>query len=109
MVEIGDTKVSPIRNRIYFLKLNLTNIIPLAVPDATLINSIAQTLGLHDFYTVGLWGYCEGYNGQGTTACSKPQVLYWFNPVAIIQSELLAGASSKSSSDPAWLISQTAA
>ncbi|KAK5127585.1 hypothetical protein LTR85_006925 [Meristemomyces frigidus] len=93
LVEVGDTKVSKIRNDIYFLRLDLTNIIPLSVPDATLVNSVAQTLGLHDFYTVGLWGYCEGNNGQGVTGCSKPQLLYWFNPVQIIESELLAGAS----------------
>ncbi|KAH9818184.1 SUR7/PalI family [Teratosphaeria destructans] len=92
LVEIGNTKVNHARNRIYFLKLNLTNIIPLSVPDATLINSIAETLGLHDFYTVGLWGFCEGYNSQGVTDCSKPQTLYWFDPVTILESELLAGA-----------------
>ncbi|EME44788.1 hypothetical protein DOTSEDRAFT_72287 [Dothistroma septosporum NZE10] len=92
LVEVGDTKVSSIRDKIYFIRLDLSNIIPVAVPNAVLINSIAQSLGLHDFYTVGLWGYCEGYNGQGVTMCSKPQTLYWFNPVEIIQSQLLAGA-----------------
>lgn len=96
LVEIGNTRVNKTLNRIYFLKLNLTNIIPLSVPDATLINSVAETLGLHDFYTVGLWGYCEGYNGDGVTDCSTPKTLYWFNPVSIIESELLAGASSTS-------------
>jgi hypothetical protein len=92
LVEVGDTKVSSIRNKIYFIKLNLTNIIPISVPDAVLINSIAQSLGLHDFYTVGLWNYCEGYNSEGTTSCSTPQTLYWFNPVEIIESQLIAGA-----------------
>ena len=92
LVEIGNTENSSIRNKIYFIKLDLSDIIPVAVPNAVLINSIAQSLGLHDFYTVGLWGYCEGYNGQGVTNCSSPQTLYWFNPVEIIQSQLLAGA-----------------
>lgn len=92
LVEIGDTKNESIRNKIYFIKLDLSDIIPVAVPNAVLINSIAQSLGLHDFYTVGLWGYCEGYNGQGVTNCSSPKTLYWFNPVEIIQSQLLAGA-----------------
>jgi len=96
LVEVGDTKVGGVRSSIYFIKLNLSDIIPLTVPDATLINSVAQSLGLHDFYTVGLWGFCEGDNGSGVTDCSKPQTLYWFNPVDIIQSQLLAGASSKS-------------
>lgn len=94
LVEVGNVRRRPILNRIYFIKIDLTDIVPLSVPDAVLINSIAQTLGLHDFYTVGLWNFCEGYNGQGTTNCSKPHTLYWFNPVRIIESELLAGATS---------------
>jgi len=92
LVEVGDTAVNPVRNAIYFIKLDLSNIIPVSVPDAVLINSIAQTLGLHDFYTVGLWNYCEGYNGQGTTQCSPSQTMYWFNPVEILKSQLLDGA-----------------
>ena len=95
LVELGDTKIMPVLNKIYFINLNLTNIIPNTVPDAVLINSIAQSIGLHDFYTVGLWGFCEGYNGQGTTACSTPETLYWFDPVSILQNELLSGASSE--------------
>lgn len=95
LVEIGNTSINPRLNKIYFINLNLTNIIPLNVPNSQLINSIAQTIGLHDFYTVGLWNFCEGYNGQGVTACSSPQTLYWFNPVQIITSELLSGAASE--------------
>jgi hypothetical protein len=94
LVEIGDTDISPIRNKIHFISLDLSDIIPVSVPNSVLINSIARTLGLHDFYTVGLWGFCEGYNGEGVTNCSKPKTLYWFNPVEILQSELLAGATS---------------
>ena len=94
LVELGNTRMNPILNKIYFIKLDLANIIPVSVPSATLINSIARTLGLHDFYTVGLWGFCEGYNGEGVTACSKPATLYWFNPVQILQTELLSGATS---------------
>lgn len=96
LVEIGNTSVNNILNDIYFIKLDISDIIPVSVPNAVLINSIAQSLGLHDFYTVGLWNYCQGYDGQGTTSCSDPQTLYWFNPVEIIQSQLLAGATSKS-------------
>ncbi|KAF2707047.1 hypothetical protein K504DRAFT_436242 [Pleomassaria siparia CBS 279.74] len=93
LVEIGGTyNKAAIRNW-YFLKLDLSHIIPNSVPNAALINTIAQTLGLHDFYSVGLWGFCEGYKGQGMTYCSKPQTLYWFNPVQILKNELLAGAS----------------
>ena len=46
---------------IYFFKLDLADIIPQSVPNLTLMNSIARTLGLHDFYQVGLWNFCEGY------------------------------------------------
>lgn len=74
-------------------KLNLQNVIPESVPNGSLLNTIAQTLGLHDFYTVGLWGYCQGFVGQGITNCYGPDLDYWFNPVEIIQSQLLAGAS----------------
>jgi hypothetical protein len=95
LVEIGNLKVNDVLDNIYFIKIDVSDIIPVSVPDAVLINSIAQTLGLHDFYQVGLWGFCQGYNGQGVTSCSTPETLYWFNPVEILQSQLLAGATSK--------------
>jgi hypothetical protein len=94
LLEIGGTKNESIIRNWYFIKLDLSNIVPSSVPNSGLINTIAQTLGLHDFYQVGLWGYCEGYNGQGITDCSDPQTLYWFNPVQILRDQLLAGASS---------------
>ena len=95
LVEIGSiNNHHPVLGSIYFLKLDLSHVIPRSVPQASLINSIARTLGLHDFYQVGLWNYCEGY-GNEITDCSKPRVLYWFNPVQIILSELLSGASSQ--------------
>lgn len=61
---------------------------------ATLVNSLARSLGLHDFYQVGMWNFCEGYNSDpnGITNCSKPRTLYWFNPVEILLNELLSGA-----------------
>ena len=95
LVEIGSVRLDPRLNNIYFIKLNLSDIIPFSVPNSVLINSIAQSLGLHDFYTVGLWNFCEGYNGQGYTQCSSPRTLYWFNPVQIIQSQLFSGATSR--------------
>lgn len=97
LVEIGSIRVDPTLTAIYFLRLDLSNIIPLSVPNASLINSIAQTIGLHDYYTVGLWTFCEGNNGERFTDCSTPKALYRFNPVGIIKSELLSGATSKSS------------
>lgn len=100
LVEIGGIYNKPVINNWYFIKLDLSHIIPTSVPNFALINTIAQTLGLHDFYSVGLWGFCEGYNGQGVTYCSPPQTLYWFNPVEILKNELLAGASSMPRSSP---------
>lgn len=95
LVEIGGTKNAKVINNWYFIRIDLSHIIPASVPNYQLINTIAQTLGLHDFYQVGLWGFCEGYKGEGVTFCSKPQTLYWFNPVEILRNELLAGASSE--------------
>ncbi|KAJ5827508.1 Actin cortical patch SUR7/pH-response regulator PalI, partial [Penicillium robsamsonii] len=92
LVVIGNTSNKPVLRNTYFLYLDLANIIPISIPNAVLINSIAQTIGLHDFYQVGLWNFCEGYNGQGITYCSKPKTLYAFNPVEIILDELLSGA-----------------
>ncbi|KAJ5926424.1 hypothetical protein N7516_008197 [Penicillium verrucosum] len=92
LVVIGNTSNRPVLRNTYFLYLDLSNIIPVSIPNAVLINSIAQTIGLHDFYQVGLWNFCEGYYGQGITYCSKPETLYAFNPVEIILNELLAGA-----------------
>ena len=93
LVEIGNINNHAVIRDTYFLKIELANIVPASVPNAIFINSIAQSIGLHDFYQVGLWNFCEGYNGQGITHCSKTKTLYWFNPVEIILNELLAGAS----------------
>lgn len=93
LVCIANLADKPVLRSTYFLYLDLTDIIPVSVPNAYLINSIARSIGLHDFYQVGLWGFCEGYNGDGITGCSKPKSLYAFNPVDIILNELLAGAS----------------
>lgn len=60
-VLVGNTYPKAVISDIYFFKLNLADIIPTSVPNASLINSIAQSIGLHDFYQVGLWTFCEGY------------------------------------------------
>lgn len=61
---IGNTSDKPGLNGLWFYKLDLSDIIPQSVPNAVLINSIARSLGLHDFYQVGLWNFCEGYNDE---------------------------------------------
>lgn len=93
LVEIGNVNNNIVIRDTYYLRIDLANIIPASVPNAVLINSIAQSIGLHDFYQVGLWNFCGGYVGQGLTVFSPPQTLYWFNPVEIVLNELLAGAS----------------
>jgi len=93
LVEIGNINNKAVIRDTYFLRIDLANVIPNTVPNAIFINSIAQSIGLHDFYQVGLWNYCEGYANEGITHCSKTQTLYWFNPVKIIVNQLLAGAS----------------
>ncbi|RYP09669.1 hypothetical protein DL765_008369 [Monosporascus sp. GIB2] len=95
LVEVGNTGGGPIRDDLYFFKLDLSDIIVKALPPGQLVltNSIARTLGLHDFYQVGLWSFCEGYEDSGITYCSEPSSMFWFNPVEVLLNELLAGAS----------------
>lgn len=93
LVSIGNTHINGILNDIYFFKLDVSQIIPISVANSQLLNSVARSLGLHDFYSVGLWNYCEGYLDEGVTHCSTPKTLYWFNPVEVLVSQLLAGAS----------------
>lgn len=97
LVVIGNVSNRPVVRQTYFLKMDLSNIVPLSVGSDVLVNSIARSIGLHDFYQVGLWGFCEGYDDTGITHCSKPESLYAFNPVQIILNELLSGATSMSS------------
>ncbi|EED23985.1 conserved hypothetical protein [Talaromyces stipitatus ATCC 10500] len=92
LVVIGNVSNKSVLRETYFLKLDTTNVIPQSIPNAVFINSIARSLGLHDFYQVGLWNYCEGYDDTGITHCSNPETLYWFDPVSILLNELLAGA-----------------
>ncbi|KAK5987263.1 hypothetical protein PT974_11387 [Cladobotryum mycophilum] len=89
---IGNTYINPTLNDIYFFKLDVSQVIPISVENSYLLNSVARSLGLHDFYQVGLWNFCEGYNDEGVTHCSEPKQFYWFNPVEVLVSELLAGA-----------------
>lgn len=89
---IGNISNRPVLRDTYFFKLDLSNIIPASVGDISFVNSLARSIGLHDFYQIGLWNFCEGYNDEGITSCSHPTNLYWFNPVETFVSELLAGA-----------------
>ncbi|MCJ1435490.1 hypothetical protein MMC27_004864 [Xylographa pallens] len=92
LVQIGNLSNNHVLGDLYFFKIDTTNII-LADPgtNSKLQQSIAESSGLHDFYQVGMWNFCEGYNDVGITACSRPALMYWFNPVQIILDELLNG------------------
>ncbi|KAM3511410.1 hypothetical protein MY11210_004960 [Beauveria gryllotalpidicola] len=92
LVLVGNTHINGALNDIYFFKLDVSHIIPIAVDNSQLLNSVARSLGLHDFYSVGLWNFCEGYVDEGVTSCSRPKQFYWFNPVGVLVSELLSGA-----------------
>ncbi|KFX94229.1 hypothetical protein V490_04464 [Pseudogymnoascus sp. VKM F-3557] len=95
LVLTAQTSVKPVLMSTWFIKINLSNILVRSTTPGSefpLLNSIARSLGLHDFYLVGLWNFCEGYTDEGITNCSKPTTMYYFNPVKILLSELLAGA-----------------
>lgn len=92
LVNIGQVANRPILNQWYFFRFDVSNVVPASVPEAVLVNSIATTIGLHDYYDVGMWNYCEGYFSDGVTDCSTPTAMFWFNPVAVLQSQLLRGA-----------------
>ncbi|KAG5923051.1 hypothetical protein E4U42_005064 [Claviceps africana] len=92
LVLIGNTHDVAVLRDLYFFQLDVSQIIPIAVANAKLLNSVARSLGLHDFYQVGVWNYCEGFVDTGVAYCSPPQTFYWFNPVEILVGQLLAGA-----------------
>jgi hypothetical protein len=95
LVLLGSTHNTHALTEIYFLKIDLSQVIPRGSPNAVLVNSIAQTLGLHGFYQVGAWNYCEGYQSEGVTFCGTPRALYSFDPIEILVSQLFQGATSQ--------------
>lgn len=64
LVIIGNTHINSTLNDIYFFQLDVSQVIPISVENSKLLNSVARSLGLHDFYQVGLWNFCEGYNDE---------------------------------------------
>jgi hypothetical protein len=64
LVIIGNTYIKPVLTEIYFFQLDVSEVIPLSVQNAQLLNSIARSLGLHDFYQTGLFSFCEGYKDE---------------------------------------------
>jgi hypothetical protein len=64
LVLIGNIKDAPVLRDTWFFKLDVSQVIPISVQNSNLLNSVARSLGLHDFYQVGLWNFCEGYNDE---------------------------------------------
>ena len=66
--------------------------------DNNLLNALqnaAKSAQLKDFYTVGLWNYCEGDKDKDDketiTYCSPRKANFWFNPVDIWKLDEAAG------------------
>lgn len=81
---------------VYFVRINTTDFYPeSASPFAALVNSVADELGLQNYYQSSLWNYCSGDLANGSTTkfaapsfCSDTAADYWFDPVTIIQNDL---------------------
>ncbi|MCJ1286711.1 hypothetical protein MMC26_006057 [Xylographa opegraphella] len=68
-----------------------------------LINDVAKSLNIHDFYSAHLLDYCEGYYtpspisnatsqpSKNVTSCSNHTAFFTFNPTTILQTELKPG------------------
>jgi hypothetical protein len=95
LVFLGNTHNTHPLTEIYFLKIDVSQVVPRSHPNAVLVNSIAKAVGLRDFYQVGLWNYCEGYQSKGITFCGTPKPLYSFDPMQILVSQLFQGATSQ--------------
>lgn len=73
--------------------MNVSGIDPPITPAPGL--TIAETLGLHDFYQTGLWNYCEGFYNINLdwapvpTDCGPQSNGYYFDPIGIMSTELL--------------------
>lgn len=104
LVGLGCTKQdSSTLNDLYFFRADLQNFTTTVTSEisstlnqagistsnstlATLLQEAEQKANLKDFYSIGLWGYCDGNINNGdfnTTACSKPQSEYYFNPIQV--------------------------
>ena len=93
IVQIGNVSGMAGINNLWFFKIDVSKVIPVKGGGGSGNTDMARKLGLRDYYQVGMWNFCEGYNDQGITSCSKPTFFYWFNPVQILLEELLDGAS----------------
>lgn len=51
------------------------------------VSQIQHGVNVKDFYSVGLWGYCDGYITNNTVYhtnwCSQPKAEFYFNPLRV--------------------------
>ena len=92
LIQIGNLSNMHVLGDLYMFKIDTTNIKLIDGPKSSnQVRLTAQQSGMYDFYQVGLWNFCEGFKGKGIQRCSKPTLMYWFNPVQIILDELMKG------------------
>ncbi|MCJ1355367.1 MAG: hypothetical protein MMC33_005358 [Icmadophila ericetorum] len=99
LIQIGSLSNKHVLTEIYFFKMDLSHIVASDSQKHIHSRDVATSAGLHDFYQVGMWNFCTGNYPKGITECSKPKLMFWFNPVQTIISELKKGASVEFASD----------
>ncbi|PLB45499.1 hypothetical protein P170DRAFT_413762 [Aspergillus steynii IBT 23096] len=93
-------------NELYFFRANLENMTTSATTDSKVsdalekahlkvndgdiksaLEQVQKQFGISDFYTVGLWGYCDGNvtdsNEYKVEECSKPKAQFYFDPLKV--------------------------
>ena len=103
LVILGSTRNINVLNDLYFFKLDLSSVTTKTISgldqtgiSSTLIDEAVRAalseLGIADFYTAGLWGYCEGSidssNATNVTACSTPEAMWWMDVQKILDDSI---------------------
>ncbi|OJJ35605.1 hypothetical protein ASPWEDRAFT_40815 [Aspergillus wentii DTO 134E9] len=105
MVGLGCTnKDSSTLNNLYFFRANTSDITTnsTSITDKiksatgqsvsesdfdTALDQAQKELNIKDFYTIGLWGYCDGNitssNSFDTTHCSQAKAEFYFDPISV--------------------------
>lgn len=107
VVLVGGTKNTSVLKDLYFFKLDLSHVTSAAITGLddlditgiataaidTVLRSILADIGLSEFYTASLWGYCGGQVNSTTNAtdvdfCSHPKAMWWLNVTEILNERL---------------------
>ncbi|OZJ04877.1 hypothetical protein BZG36_02526 [Bifiguratus adelaidae] len=76
---VGDLANRPFIDGIYYVKLDITGNVP------SFIGVLENDVGIPDFVTFGLFGFCQGYYSSGIYYCSPPQLGYKFQPQGTVE------------------------